>query len=242
MFLEKIFCDSEIRTFQTEESVSDQSHRCMAPKFFSQPATVKKEATSSSHISKLLLSADKQEKQLNLKEGNLHFIKSGKVSAFALSDSPKPLGSPAFKPRMWKLVQPCDPGNGHLCYSQADLSWDETQSSYSQACSISQTRDIRQDTLPEFSIHIDSSSDKSRVASVTPKSLSKFGADERVQTKIQLDSVKPQIDTIIDVLYLLNKNPQLVAFHRERNGGTPSNAISENRSHSTTTGYRITGK
>ena len=246
MSLRNISSCSNISSPRIEEPVTLQVRRSMIPKFFSQPVSAKKEAGSQGIISKLQLSANSGEDGVNTSDDRIGSIKSESSWAGELNDSRyqkatlpnlefrKHLGSIAFKPRMCKIVQPSDPCGEELRCTQTDLSADESQLSRSQASTISQNSDGRQKAQPLFSLCLDTQTNVSCVIPITPKSLSRLEIEERESQRSILDSSKKPIDTNVDLLFLLKKNPHLVDFHLKKSAGPSKSANMENKYKSTT--------
>ena len=126
--------------------------------------------------------------------------------------------SRAFKPRLYKAIQPSYLEDDLLPPSQTDLSAEERDPQH-QLSSVSQTSQESHNLMPEFAINIDTESSYSRLPSIDANSTQLLEDDMNRHKRVP-------IDTNIDIVSHLEKNLKLLEFHRERSAGSPSNQSS----------------
>ena len=235
MFLSNIIRCSAISSSSIEESLSKQHEQGISPNLCPLSTSTNRQANISRTFSGFTLSADSGNDITDPEEGGSDNMILASRPTNALSGSrlqrttqpnledKKHLGSRAFKPQLYKAVQPSNLAEDQIVCSQTDLSQDQIQSSRSQASTISQASGDKHESLPLFKIQVDTESCLSRLASITPQSLSKLKTLREEAPRNSQNSNRP-IDTNVDLLHLLEKNDHLVFFHHEKIAVSPSNS------------------
>ena len=214
-------------TFSLEKPVSGQNRLGCGQDLFPNPTATHEETEPSRCVSRPA--------GLGLHEGCLFILSQeqstpscwstaslGEYEKATLSnlDEHKHLDSRAFRPRLHKAIQPSDPAGDLLPPTQTDLpKAKEDSASQSKNSAVSQSSDNSHELLPGFEIRYDSDSDISRKPSITPKSFPHLHHLEGEDCR----SNRIPIDTNIDIIPHLEKNSNLLEFHREKSTGSPAN-------------------